>query len=69
MYYNFIVDHYDISKIIIIISIYACVYYTNHNTELSMAQLLLYNTNYSTDAQIVILYHTAESNTTHVQIF
>ena len=40
MYYNSIVDHYGISKIIIIISIHACVYYTNHNTELSMAQLL-----------------------------
>ena len=52
MYYNSIVDHYGISKIIIIISIHACVYYTNHNTELSMAQLLLYNTNYSTDAYI-----------------
>ena len=42
MYCNSIVDHYGISKNVIIILAYmhVCVYYTNSNTKLSMVQLL-----------------------------
>ena len=62
MYYNSIVDHYGISKIIIIIiSIHACVCYTNHNTELSMAQLLHTIKTTRMLKLYIIIYHTAAS--------
>ena len=65
MYYNSIVDHYGLSKIIItIISIHACVYYTNSNTKLSMAQYYIYTKKITAlICSNCILYHTAESNT------
>ena len=63
MYYNSIVDHYGISKIIITISIIIHDNYYTNNTKLSMAQLL-----YTIQTTALMhIYHTAESNT--IQVF